>query len=95
MSERLLTDADVKALSAAFTEVMEEGGNAALAKAFADAMILRLKDEKTVEELGGVWSHHIDRLIGRGVRRMLGYVLLIGAVVGAIKWEAIKYIFLK
>ena len=95
MNERLLTDADVRALSAAFTEVMAEGGNAALAEAFSEAMITKLKDEETVKELGDVWSHHVDRLIGRGVRRVFGYMLLVGIVAGAVKWEAIKFAFLK
>lgn len=77
--DRLLTDADVKAL----------------AEAFSAAMVARLKDEKTVNELSGAWSHHVDRLIGRGVRRFAVYVSLVGIIVGAVKWEVIKFTFFK
>ncbi len=75
---------------------------AADVEAVADALIARISDRKTVENITAAWSGVIDRAIGRGVRRiayaflfavlMLGAVKfdLLGAGAAAIKGAAIK-----
>lgn len=69
-----------------------EGDAEAIAEHMTTKLIDRLADEKTVDRIMAAWSGHIDRCIGRGLRRMGLYVLIFAMGLGAIKLDLIKYV---
>jgi tetrahydromethanopterin S-methyltransferase subunit G len=60
-----------------------------IATHMVDSLFHRLEDPETVKRLTGIWGEHIDREIGKMVRRGLG--LIFGAIllVISIKIESI------
>lgn len=68
---RVLTDDDVQAI----------------AESLADQLVARLADERTAERVVTVWSGHLDKQIGKGVRRLLVYVALGLLGLAAVKFD--------
>lgn len=61
------------------------------AEAIADRMterfIARLSDPKTVEDISTAWGAHIDRILGRGLRRLGAWVLMVLIGIAALKFD--------
>lgn len=71
MPDRTLTDADAEAI----------------ATHMADKLIERMSDRHTVELITEVWGGHVDRSLGRALRRIGGWVLLMLLALGAAKFD--------
>lgn len=77
MSERNLTDDDVKALQ----------------KAFQDAFIATLTDPDTSERIMTVWEGWMDKKIGKGVRNIAFTLIMILLALGAMKFNVLAKMF--
>ena len=60
-----------------------------LAKRIARNFVQELKDEKNVEEIVEIWGRHLDRHIGRSVRRVIWLFLTAVVVLIGLKFDAI------
>lgn len=74
MTERTLTDADAEAVADHMTT----------------KLIDRLSDAKTVERISDAWGGHIDRALGKGLRRLGLYVVIAVLSLGAVKFELVS-----
>jgi hypothetical protein len=74
MPERTLTDADAEAVADHMT----------------DKLIARLSDAKTVEQISEAWGSHIDRALGKGLRRIGLYVVIGLLSIGAVKLDLVS-----
>ena len=63
------------------------------AEQVADALIDKVKDPKTAQEIMDVWGGRIDQQLGRGLRRFGVYVVFMILGVGAIKLNFLEKIF--
>lgn len=55
------------------------------AEQVAEALVEKIKDPKTAQEIMDVWGGRIDQQLGRGLRRFGLYVLLTILGLGAMK----------
>lgn len=55
--------------------------------AMADALVQRLADRRTVEALTDAWGQQVDRALGRGLRRIGAWVLMLLLGVAALKFD--------
>ena len=60
-----------------------------LAKLIARNFVQELKDEKNVEEIVEIWGRHLDRHIGRSVRRVIWLFLTAVVVLIGLKFDAV------
>lgn len=58
-----------------------------IAERTAARIVDAVTDEKTVERITAAWSGAIDRMIGRGIRRLAWTVLTAVLLYGAVKFE--------
>lgn len=63
------------------------------AEQVAEALVEKIKDPKTAQEIMDVWGGRIDQQLGRGLRRFGLYVLLTLLSVGALKLGLVEKIF--
>lgn len=68
---RHLTDADAEAIASHMT----------------DKLVERLSDRATVEQITNAWGGYVDRSLGRGLRRIGGWVVLTLLAIGALKLD--------
>lgn len=71
MTERTLTDADIKAIGEAVSE----------------ALIKSLSSEKTASSIMNQWESWMDKKIGRGVRKIAVTVILFILAIAATKFD--------
>lgn len=74
MANRTLTDDDAEAVADHMT----------------DKLIKRLSDAETVQLIGDAWGNHIDRALGKGLRRLGLYLLITILLLGAMKFELLS-----
>lgn len=72
--QRLLTDADAEAIANHMT----------------DKLVERLSDRATVEQITDAWGGYVDRSLGRGLRRIGGWVVLSLIAIGAVKLDLLS-----
>jgi len=77
MPDRTLTDADAEAVADHMT----------------NKLIARLSDAKTVEQISEAWGGHIDRALGKGLRRVGLYVFIALFSLGAVKFDLLAKLF--
>ena len=65
------------------------------AEQVAEALIEKVKDPKTAQEIMDVWGERIDRQLGRGLRRFGLYVLMAFISAGALKLGILEELFKK
>lgn len=63
------------------------------AEEVASAIIDKIKDPKTAEEVMAVWGGQIDQQLGRGMRRLGLYVILGLLSAGAVKLGLLEKLF--
>ena len=59
----------------------------------AEALVEKIKDPKTAQEIMDVWGGRIDQQLGRGLRRFGLYVLLTVLGLGAMKLGLLERLF--
>lgn len=58
-----------------------------IAERLTERLIDAVTDPKTVERVTEAWSGSLDKMIGRGIRRMAGALLFVLLGVGVVKFE--------
>lgn len=58
-----------------------------LAEQLAAQLVTRLGDERTAERLVNVWGGYVDRQLGRGLRRLAMYAVMVLLGLGALKFD--------
>lgn len=76
-------------MNAPTTDFLNTDEREELARRISKHFILELKDEKNVEEIVEVWGRHLDRHIGRSVRRVLWLFVIAVTMVLSLKFDAI------
>lgn len=66
----------------------------AIADRMSDKLIARLSDPKTVDEISTAWGAHIDRILGRGLRRLGAWVLMVLIGIAALKFDLLAKAFI-
>lgn len=77
MPDRTLTDGDAEAIANHMT----------------DKLIARMSDPSTVEQISDAWGGHIDRALGKGLRRLGLYVVIAVLSIAAVKLELLGRLF--
>lgn len=63
------------------------------AEQVAEALVEKIKDPKTAQEIMDVWGSRIDQQLGRGLRRFGLYVLLTVLGLGAMNLGVVERLF--
>lgn len=58
-----------------------------VAERVVDRLIDAVTDPKTVERVTDAWSGSLDKMIGRGIRRLAGAVVLALILIAGVKFE--------
>lgn len=69
------------------TRAITDDDAQAIADHMTDKLIDRLSDPKTVDQISGAWGDHIDRVLGRGLRRLGAWVLMVLIGIAALKFD--------
>lgn len=60
-----------------------------IAERLTDRLIDALTDPQTVERVTNAWAGTLDKMLGRGLRRLASTVLLAALIWGALKFEVL------
>lgn len=60
-----------------------------LAERVTERLVDAVTDPKTVQRVTDAWSGSVDRMIGRGIRRLAGTVVLGVILIAAVKFEVL------
>ncbi|MGH7744179.1 MAG: hypothetical protein ACREQ5_05080 [Candidatus Dormibacteria bacterium] len=65
-----------------------------IAAYIVDKLVERLSDEKTVQRLSYVWSASLDKMLGRGLRKVAWLVFLCFLAVGFFKYDVLGHLIM-
>lgn len=65
------------------------------AEQVAEALVQKIKDPKTAQEIMDVWGGRVDQQLGRGIRRVGWYLMLTFMGVGAVKLGLVEKLLTK
>ena len=69
--------------------VAEDSDIDRLAERVTERLVDAVTDPKTVQRVTDAWSGSVDRMIGRGIRRLAGTVVLGVILIAAVKFEVL------
>ncbi len=69
------------------TPAVDERQADLIASKVAERLIETLTDQRTVDRVTEAWSGTLDKMLGRGLRRLAGTVLVAALLWGAVKFE--------